>query len=270
MVGETNAAIEGALAGGADRRPRQRQPRLDVQPAARRGSIRPRALLQGQKAVVDGRRAPGPDAGFDVALFVGYHARAGHPRGHDRPHLLAARRSRRGWTAARPASTASTRSSSGAWGVPVGLVAGDDALAEEVADWLPWAERVVVKDGGRRHAARLAPPDGRRGPDPGRAPSGRSGGPPPASCELLRVGPPVVIEVDYRARRRGRPRGDRARARSGSATAASASPPTIRSSRIAASWPGTGWPARSTGEGGHGSRRRSGTTGDAVTPYCPA
>ena len=33
----------------------------------------------------------------------------------------------------------------GAWGVPVGLVAGDDALAAEVADWLPWAERVVVK-----------------------------------------------------------------------------------------------------------------------------
>jgi D-amino peptidase len=29
--------------------------------------------------------------------------------------------------------------------VPVGLVAGDDALAEEVAEWMPWAERVIVK-----------------------------------------------------------------------------------------------------------------------------
>jgi D-amino peptidase len=33
----------------------------------------------------------------------------------------------------------------GHFGVPVVLVAGDDALAAEVADLLPWAERVVVK-----------------------------------------------------------------------------------------------------------------------------
>ena len=36
----------------------------------------------------------------------------------------------------------------GALGVPVGMVTGDDALAEEVADWMPWAERVVVKHAG--------------------------------------------------------------------------------------------------------------------------
>ena len=41
----------------------------------------------------------------------------------------------------------------GALGVPVGMVAGDDALAEEVAEWLPWAERVVVKRGVSRGAA---------------------------------------------------------------------------------------------------------------------
>lgn len=32
----------------------------------------------------------------------------------------------------------------GPWGVPVGLVSGDDALAEEAEAWLPWAEKVVV------------------------------------------------------------------------------------------------------------------------------
>ncbi len=41
----------------------------------------------------------------------------------------------------------------GALGVPVGMVAGDDALAEEVGEWLPWAERVVVKRGVSRQAA---------------------------------------------------------------------------------------------------------------------
>src|SRR5258705_4232186 len=79
MVGEANAAIEGALAGGAtdilvndshggmyNLRP------ADLNPAAR--------ILQGQKAwsMVAGA---GPDAGFELAIFVGYHARAGHPRG---------------------------------------------------------------------------------------------------------------------------------------------------------------------------------------------
>jgi D-amino peptidase len=40
----------------------------------------------------------------------------------------------------------------------VGLVAGDDGLAEEVLDWLPWAERVVVKHGiGTNAAASLHP-----------------------------------------------------------------------------------------------------------------
>jgi D-amino peptidase len=29
----------------------------------------------------------------------------------------------------------------------VGLVTGDDAVAAEVAEWLPWAERVIVKRG---------------------------------------------------------------------------------------------------------------------------
>ena len=33
------------------------------------------------------------------------------------------------------------------------MVAGDDALAEEVADWLPGAERVVVKRAVSGHAA---------------------------------------------------------------------------------------------------------------------
>ena len=34
-----------------------------------------------------------------------------------------------------------------ALGVPVGMVSGDDTLAEELAEWFPWAELVVVKRG---------------------------------------------------------------------------------------------------------------------------
>ncbi len=89
------------------RRPGQRQPRRDVQPAARPDPPG-RARAAGPEGVVDGRgrRTGAGRTAFDVALFVGYHARAGHAARDDRPHLLRRRRSRRAWTAGRPASTA--------------------------------------------------------------------------------------------------------------------------------------------------------------------
>jgi D-amino peptidase len=83
---------------------------------------------------------------------VGYHARAGHPRGTI-AHT---------YTGAPTLTTLDGRPTGeyginglylGALGIPVGMVAGDDALAEEVAEWLPWAERVVVKRGVSWQAA---------------------------------------------------------------------------------------------------------------------
>jgi D-amino peptidase len=76
-------------------------------------------------------------------------------------------------------------------------VAGDDALAEEVAAWLPWAERVVVKvaSGGSAAASvhpTVAADRVRAGAE--RAVRAASAG----SLEILVVPPPVVIEVDYR------------------------------------------------------------------------
>ncbi|MET1231410.1 MAG: M55 family metallopeptidase, partial [Candidatus Limnocylindrales bacterium] len=78
MIGEANAAVSGALAGGATEvivndshggmynlTPEK------VHPSAR--------LVQGQKpySMVEAAAV----AGLGLALFVGYHARAGHPRG---------------------------------------------------------------------------------------------------------------------------------------------------------------------------------------------
>lgn len=193
MIGETNAAIEGALAAGA----------TDILVNDSHGDmynllpdrIHPRArVLQGQKpwSMVAGA---GPGAGFDVALFVGYHARAGHPTGTIAHTYSDAPVETR--LDGRPTGEYGLNAVAlGAWGVPVGLVAGDDALADEVEAWLPWAERVVVKraDGGR--AAESVHPTAaadlvRSGAERAvrRAEAGE--------LELLRVGPPVVIEVDY-------------------------------------------------------------------------
>ncbi len=198
MIGETNAAIEGALAAGAgevlvndshggmfnllpDR----------IHPAAR--------VLQGQKAwsMVEGAGPPaGADGRFDVALFVGYHARAGHPRGTIAHTYSGAPVETR--LDGRPTGEYGLNALVlGAWDIPVGLVAGDDALAEEVAAWLPWAERVVVKTAFGGHAAASVHPTIaaeriREGAE--RAVRAAAAG----TLEILRVAPPVVVEVDYR------------------------------------------------------------------------
>jgi D-amino peptidase len=197
MVGETNAAIEGALAAGAtdvlvndSHWSMHNLLPSDLHDAAR--------VLQGQKAwsmVAGAQPAPDGAATFDVALFVGYHARAGHPRGtiahtySDRP--VEARLD------GRPTGEYGLNALAlGAWGVPVGLVTGDDALADEVAAWLPWAERVVVKraDGGNSAASdhpRVARDRIRLGAE--RAVRRAAAG----ELRRLDVPAPVVIEVDY-------------------------------------------------------------------------
>ncbi len=199
MTGEANAAIEGALAAGAaeilvnDSHGGMYNllPTL-LNPAAR--------LLQGQKAwsmVAGALPGPGGAPSFDVALFVGYHARAGHPTGtiaHTFSDVPVETRLN-----GRPTGEYGVNALIlGAWGIPVGLVAGDDALAEEVEAWLPWAERIVVKEAhGTSGAASLHPS---RAHDLIRAGATRAvrragaGG----DLGLLEVDRPAVIEVDHR------------------------------------------------------------------------
>jgi D-amino peptidase len=141
MVGEANAAIEGAFDGGA----------TAVTVNDSHGgmyNLTPEALDRRARVVL-GKKPLSmneaiADANLDVALFVGYHARAGHPTGvishtyNPRAVLVE--------VDGRPISEAGINALYlGAFGVPVAMVTGDDALAAELDDWLPWAETVVVK-----------------------------------------------------------------------------------------------------------------------------
>jgi D-amino peptidase len=141
MVGEANAAIAGAFDGGA----------TDVTVNDSHGgmyNLTPEAV-DARARVVLGKKPlsmneAAADGNFDVALFVGYHARAGHPSGvishtyNPRAVLVE--------VGGRPITEAGINALFlGSFGVPVAMVTGDDALAAELDDWLPWAETVVVK-----------------------------------------------------------------------------------------------------------------------------
>ena len=197
MVGEANAAIAGALAAGAtDILVNDSHWNMyNLLPEALDPSAR---VLQGEKAwsmVAGAHPAKDGTASFDVALFVGYHARAGHPTGTI-AHTYTGRPVETRLDGRPTGEYGFNALVLGAWGIPVGMVAGDDALAAEVGGWLPWTERVVVKtvDGG--HSAISVHPTVacervRAGAERAvRRAAARELG-------LLRVGPPVVIEVDY-------------------------------------------------------------------------
>jgi D-amino peptidase len=193
MVGEANAAIEGAFAGGA----------TEVLVNDSHGSmynlpaeaLDPRAILiSGQKpwSMVTGA---GPDAGVAVALCVGYHARAGHPIGtiaHTYSYGPTLTRLD-GRLAGEAAINAAVL---GQWGVPIGMISGDDVVARETAEWFPDAEAVVVKHAvGRRAAAFLHPSVARERVRVGAQRAVERAG--RGELAPLLVAAPVRIEVDY-------------------------------------------------------------------------
>src|SRR5262245_10629672 len=197
MVGEANAAIAGAVAAGA----------TDILVNDSHGgmyNLRPEALdpaarvLQGQKAwsMVAGAASADGEGKFDVALFIGYHARAGHPTGTI-AHTYTGGPVETRLNGRRTGEYGFNALVLGAWGIPVGLVAGDDALATEVEGWLPWAERVIVKEGFGSNAAASLHPE--RARDAIRVAAARAVERARAGeLRILEVEPPTVIEVDYR------------------------------------------------------------------------
>jgi D-amino peptidase len=158
MAGEANAAIEAAIEGGAtevvvnDSHWQMRNLRAEdlVEGARLIIGDKPLSMTQGIGEAGDGE--------FAAAAFIGYHAGAGNRTGviahtYSSATVLELR------VNGAPHNEAGINAIRlGHHGVPVMLVAGDDALAAEVATLLPWAERVVVKRAlGYSGAASLLP-----------------------------------------------------------------------------------------------------------------
>lgn len=156
LHGDVNAAVAGAVAGGAtdvlvnDSHSSMRnldRARLDDRATLIRGNTKPRSMMEGV-------------ADRDVAFFVGYHAMAGtagavlnHTFFGSKLHRLrvdGAEAGELGWNARLAAAE----------GVPVGLATGDDATVAEARDELgETPETVAVKEGVDRFTARCRPAD---------------------------------------------------------------------------------------------------------------
>jgi D-amino peptidase len=155
MTSEANAAIEGALAAGATRVLVNDSHWLmrnllaeELHPAAEllSGGPKLRSMVEGV------------ELGFDAAMFVGYHARAGARHAViDHTYAGTVHEVRLN---GRPAGELAINAAlAGCYGVPVALVSGDQALAAEARELLGSAvEVVVVKHAVGRFAARSVSP----------------------------------------------------------------------------------------------------------------
>lgn len=144
MTAEASAAAEAAHAAGvddiiiADAHGHMRNLLVEALPEyvrIVRGAPRPLCMVQGL------------GAGIDAAMFIGYHARAGTSSGIMNHSFLGRVISAVRLNDVLVGEVGFNAAVAGAFAVPVILVSGDAALAREVADLLPRAERVVVKDG---------------------------------------------------------------------------------------------------------------------------
>lgn len=152
MTLDVNAAVQGALEGGAEE--------VVVFDAHAGGRNIDLELLHPAAEVIRGQPRPamvtGLDDSFAAALLVGYHAMIGTAEAV-MDHTMTSRffRVRINGRALGEAGLAAAYA--GHFGVPVALATGDDKLAREVSALLPGAERVVVKAGMGRTSARCLP-----------------------------------------------------------------------------------------------------------------
>jgi D-amino peptidase len=150
MAGDANAAVEGAVAGGAteivvaDAHDGMHNLRLnELHPAASlvSGSGRPLSMIHGV------------DESFDALFMIGYHATCGVPEGIMN-HAYISRGLQRVRLNDRIVGEIGIFAAvAGCFGVPTVLVSGDDACCEEATAWLPGVSTVSVKKGINRFAA---------------------------------------------------------------------------------------------------------------------
>lgn len=191
LLNEVNAAIDGAIAGGA-RSVVVNDSHWTMQ------NLAP-ADLHGRASYLSGRHKPlymveGLTAGHDAILMIGYHGSIGHERA-----VLSHTYNPRAVWEVRLNGEVTGESGLNALaalhhGVPIALVTGDEATAEETRRVAPDVEAVVVKRSVTRMAAESLHPEVARDliREGARAAIGRLGGMGPPRIAL-----PATLEVTF-------------------------------------------------------------------------
>ena len=159
ITADANAAAAGAFEAGADEV-------LITEAHANMRNLIPEQVderarfLSGQPKPLN--HVAGVDESFDAAMFVGYHARSGALRGimshtYNTPIFSLS------FNGIEVGEFGADAAICGAFGLPVVMVSGDQALAQEAAELVPGIETVVVKEGISRSAGICIPPARRGG-----------------------------------------------------------------------------------------------------------
>ena len=153
MTEEVNAAARGAFAGGATEV-------FAGESHANMRNLLPE-LLDSRVGYLSGQPKPmnhmaGDDSSFDLALFVGYHAKAGTLHGV-MAHTFAGSIFSLSFNDVEVGEIGADAALCGFHGVPVGLVSGDRAACEEARALLGEVRTLSVKEGMSRSAARCLP-----------------------------------------------------------------------------------------------------------------
>jgi D-amino peptidase len=148
LLAEVNAAIEGAMEGGATQ--------IVVNDSHSKMRNLPPDQLAGQASYISGSHKPlymmqGLDDSFDACLFISYHGSVGAPAGLSHTYnpraVVEARLD--GHVTGEAGINALVAAH---YGVPVVLVTGDDCACAETAELIPGIHSAVVK----RHVSRVA------------------------------------------------------------------------------------------------------------------
>jgi D-amino peptidase len=190
---EANAAIEGAFEAGG----------MEIVVADGHGKMHnliPDELHQ-DVTLVQGVPRPllmmeGLDETFDAAMFIGYHARAGNPFG-TLAHSFSGSTVHEVRLNQEPVSEALFNAAiAGEFDVPVVLISGDDKLAEEIEEKLPWIERVVTKWSLSSSSARNLSPKASQAKIRTAAKTALED---IANKKSFKLPPPIQFEVDFKS-----------------------------------------------------------------------
>lgn len=154
MTQDVNAAVRGAVEAGADTilisDGHWNSTNILIE------ELDPRArLISGSPSRFS--MVEGIDTGVDAVFFIGYHARMGTGNAI-LDHTWSSSRVKNLWINGRLAGESGLNGAvCGAFGVPVVLVSGDQAVCAEASEWMPGIEMVQVKRALGRHSAECLP-----------------------------------------------------------------------------------------------------------------